>query len=211
MEWVICSPDEYYSLRMKQFIQSECRLPRNQWIYKIIQNNVQDAGERVFINTPAWCLCLDKHRCPCRHTASAPRLPAPHSAVTIFSCSYHRSGEDARYLVVFKNTALKTIRDLAKAHVPMLEQVRERLDAWLREHDPDDYLLYFHFLPSVFQLHLHVRRKSCCRQNVRMQPLQTVIRNLRKTENYYQDALILTKFCKKLQKAETHTKIESNI
>ena len=83
MEWVICSPDEYYSFRMTQFIQSECRLPRNQWIYNIIQNNVQDAGERVFIDTPAWCLCLDKHRCPCRHTANAfSSTPLPGACVS---------------------------------------------------------------------------------------------------------------------------------
>ena len=52
MEWVICSPCEYYSPRMKAFISEECRLPRNQWIYHIIQNNVKHTDERIFLTAP---------------------------------------------------------------------------------------------------------------------------------------------------------------
>ena len=63
MEWVVCSPGEYYSPRMKAFINEECRLPRNQWIYHIIQNNVKHTDERIFLNSTVWCLCLDKQRC----------------------------------------------------------------------------------------------------------------------------------------------------
>ena len=80
MEFVICSPEEYYSSRMKHFIYNECRLPRNQWIYNIIKNNLHDAGERIFINNSAWCLCLDKHRCSCRPAASASFARLPQSA-----------------------------------------------------------------------------------------------------------------------------------
>ncbi len=137
--------------------------------------------------------------------APAARRPPPHRRFD------HRSGDDQRYLVIFKDTALKTIRDLAQTHVPMLEHVRRAVRAWLAHHDPGDYVMYFHFMPSVFQLHLHVRRTTCCRTHVRIQPIQNVIANLRKTPDHYQNALILTKFCKKLQKAETHTKIDLNI
>lgn len=140
-----------------------------------------------------------------RVPARAPR-PPPHASPPL-----HRSGDDQRYLVIFKDTALKTIRDLAGAHVPMLEHVRRAVRAWLDQHDPGDYVMYFHFMPSVFQLHLHVRRSTCCRTHVRIQPIQNVIGNLRKTADHYRNALILTKFCKKLQKAETHTKIDLNI
>jgi hypothetical protein len=122
-----------------------------------------------------------------------------------------RSGDDVRYLVIFRDTALKTIRDLAQKHVAMLEHVKQTVRAWLAQNDPDAYEMYFHFMPSVFQLHLHVRRTASCRQHLRVQPLANVISNLRKTPDHYQNALILTKFCKKLQKAETHTKIELNI
>ena len=72
MECVICSPWEYYSPRMREFIHAECRLPRNQWIYHIIQNNVRDPDERIFLNCDAWCLCLDKHRCALRCARCCP-------------------------------------------------------------------------------------------------------------------------------------------
>ena len=63
MEYVLSSDDEYYSKRMTEFIDSECKLPRNQWIYKIIDNDLEDTDECVFLDCAAWCLCLDKHRC----------------------------------------------------------------------------------------------------------------------------------------------------
>ena len=73
MECVVSAPCEYYSLRMRAFIENECRLPRNQWIYKIIESKLQDTDEQVFLDRPQWCLCLDKHRC----VRARPRPPAP--------------------------------------------------------------------------------------------------------------------------------------
>jgi hypothetical protein len=46
------------------------------------------------------------------------------------------SGEDERYLVIFRNTALKTIRDLTQEHVAMLQDVQDRVGAW----PVDDYV-----------------------------------------------------------------------
>jgi hypothetical protein len=152
-----------------------------------------------------------RRRAPPPPARPPPRRRAPPPARHLTAASTTRSGDDQRYLVIFKDTALKTIRDLAQTHVPMLEHVRRAVRAWLAHHDPGDYVMYFHFMPSVFQLHLHVRRSTCCRTHVRIQPIQNVIANLRKTPDHYQNALILTKFCKKLQKAETHTKIDLNI
>jgi hypothetical protein len=71
MECVVSAPCEYYSLRMRAFIENECRLPRNQWIYKIIDSKLQDTDEKVFLDHPQWCLCLDKHRCSPRARARA--------------------------------------------------------------------------------------------------------------------------------------------
>lgn len=182
MEWVVCSPEEYYSPRMQEFIAHECRLPRNQWIYHIIHNNLHNNDERVFLDCEHWCLCLDKH-----------------------------CGDDRRYLVIFKDCALKTIRDLAHAHVALLEDVRRRVCEWLCENEGGKFAMYFHFMPSVFQLHMHVRRADCCRQHLRVQPLAAVLCNLKKDPCHYQNALILTRFSKKLQRAETHRNIEINI
>jgi hypothetical protein len=63
---------------MRAFIENECRLPRNQWIYKIIESDLEDTDERVFLDRPEWCLCLDKHRSPpaAASGASGPCPPA---------------------------------------------------------------------------------------------------------------------------------------
>ena len=86
MEYVLSSDDEYYSKRMTEFIDNECKLPRNQWIYKIIDNDLEDTDECVFLDCAAWCLCLDKHRyARCRvvprgtvRAAAPPRRAAAH-------------------------------------------------------------------------------------------------------------------------------------
>lgn len=182
MECVVSCPCEFYSSRMQAFIENECRLPRNQWIYKIIQGDLENTDERVFIDRPEWCLCLDKH-----------------------------SGTDVRYLVVFKDTTLKTIRNLAQHHVQMLEDIRAQVLAWLNLQGKEKYNLYFHYMPSIFQLHMHVREKTFFRRHIRIQPLRNVIENLRKDTNHYSNALILTKHCKTIQKSETHKIVGLNI
>jgi len=105
----------------------------------------------------------------------------------------------------------KNIRDLRQHHLSLLSEINTRVRAWLRETQQGCFGMYFHFLPSVFQLHLHVRDKSFSRKHVRMQPLQNVMGNLAKTSMYYKDALIMTKYCKMFQKAETHRKMDINI
>ena len=83
MEYVLSSDDEYYSKHMTEFIDNECRLPRNQWIYKIIDNDLDDTDECVYLDCAAWCLCLDKHRCAprcarCARAARAARAAPAH-------------------------------------------------------------------------------------------------------------------------------------
>jgi hypothetical protein len=182
MECVVSAPCEYYSSRMRAFIENECRLPRNQWIYKIIESDIEDTDERVFLDRPEWCLCLDKH-----------------------------SGTDVRYLVVFKDTTLKTIRDLTQHHVPLLEDIKAQVLAWLRLQNKDTFHMYFHYMPSIFQLHMHVREKTFFRRHIRIQPLHNVVQNLLQNPAHYHDALIITKFCKTLQKSESHKMIGINI
>lgn len=146
---------------------------------------------------------------PLNLRAHASRLPWP--CLTAPASRPRASGNDVRYLVVFKDTTLKTIRDLRPKHLPLLDEIKTRVQAWLCERQKSGFCMYFHYVPSVFQLHLHVREKSSCRQHIRIQPLQNVMNNMTKTPTYYKDALIMTKFCKTLQKAETHRKIEINI
>jgi hypothetical protein len=47
---------------MWAFIDNECKMARNQWIYRIIDSDLEDSDECVFLDYSQWCLCLDKHR-----------------------------------------------------------------------------------------------------------------------------------------------------
>ena len=133
--------------------------------------------EQIFLDYQHWCLCLDKHQ-----------------------------GSDIRYLVVFKDENLKTIRDLRKEHLPLLEEVRSTISRWIQSRHRQKYFLYFHYLPSVFQLHLHVSSNEQHINRKRAQQLSVVIRNLHLDSEYYKKALILTSNCKTMKRAYLNAK-----
>lgn len=147
------------------------------WIFNILKTEI--AGETVYIRTGEWILCLDKHY-----------------------------GTDTRYLVVFKDKTLRTIRDLRMEHVNMLIDMQKQIKHWLDRHAcNDNWEFYFHYMPSVFQLHLHVNTCRAMRNPDRIQPLDVVIQNLKKKSDYYQNALILTRMCKTVKRMQSHRKI----
>jgi len=125
--------------------------------------------EVVMTETAQWLLCLDKH-----------------------------PGEDTRYLVVFRELALKTIRDLRGQDVPMLLEMLASVRAEMLARHPQwaDCQVYFHYYPSVYQLNTHVcegaegasTRKASCRCH----DVGHVVRNLRADPLWYSKALILT-------------------
>ncbi len=181
MDMVVCSPNDFYKSKMNKFITRQCNDISSQWIYQIIDNKLKDTDEVVFHNTPEWVLCLDKH-----------------------------VGQDTRFLIIFKDRSLHTIRDLRQTHVRMLHEIDAFLVQWLGA-ERSKYSFYFHYMPSVFQLHLHITTVYSTRNTVRMQPLHVVIRNIEQDSLYYHKALIYTKYCKTLKKAETHAKIMTHI
>ena len=147
------------------------------WIFNILKADI--AGETVYIRTAHWILCLDKHY-----------------------------GTDVRYLVIFKDKSLRTIRDLRKNHIPMLLTMYKQVKEWLQHHaSTDDWEFYFHYMPSVFQLHLHVNTNRAMRNPDRIQPFNVVLKNVQQNEHYYSEALILTKMCKTVKRMQSHKKI----
>lgn len=114
------------------------------------------------------------------------------------------SCNNSRFLLVFKNTNLKTIRDLRADDVPMLQQINKLLKAYFGAQT----ILYFHYYPSVFQLHLHILQNSeKIRTTERCHFLHHVITNLSKNSNHYEQALILTKLHKNLRPLQIHKTI----
>ena len=178
MEKVICCPHEYYGSQFSQFVENEGRAAKHSWIYDIIARGAASKHERVFIERTQWCLVLDKHH-----------------------------GNDVRYLVVFKDLSLRTIRDLREEHLSLLEDINATVSSWLQLHTKHQYYFYFNYMPSVFQLHLHVNSNTQHINRERAHFLSVVCMNLRKDSEYYMKALILTKLCATIRKGNVHTKL----
>lgn len=179
-DYVICTPESYAS--MHSFIEEECMESSNAWIYNIIEDKWPDTlDEEICLRTSLWSLVKNKHH-----------------------------GNDLRFLVIFHDKSLKTIRNLTQSHVELLQQVQRRVTEYLKSCRLENYVFYFHYLPSVFQLHLHVNSRLSpaftAKPNDRIQPLSCVLSNLKKNSLYYANALILTKHCKTRHRAEIHTK-----
>ena len=52
------------------------------------------------------------------------------------------------------------------------------------------YLMYFHYMPSVFQLHMHVSMRKAP-DSLRVHQVHNVLHNLSQRDKWYKDALIL--------------------
>jgi hypothetical protein len=157
----ICYPEAYYDAGFQKLLVENRR--HNQWIFDLM--TLPDCpGEKIFHDTPDWLLARDLHR-----------------------------GPDNRYLVVFRDKQLFCIRDLRARHVGMLRGLLSFLRQWLPAQEPlmhSKYHMYFHYMPSVFQLHMHVSMRKAP-DSLRAQDVQHVIRNLEHTDTWYQHALIL--------------------
>jgi hypothetical protein len=109
--------------------------------------------------------------------------------------------------VIFKDEDLMTIRDLREQHLPMLEEIYSTVLRWIESKHRQKYFLYFHYMPSVFQLHLHVNSNQQHINASRAHFLSTVLRNLRQNSEHYKTALILSSWCKTMKHTNLHTKL----
>ena len=109
-------------------------------------------------------------------------------------CKNTDKGSD-RYLVIFKDTSLKTIRNLTETHLFLLQEVQSRVEQWLKEkYGENKFLFFFHYMPSVFQLHLHVAAEPPIYENPRIHHLTQVVENIVKDSYHYKHAVIQTTY-----------------
>jgi len=165
----ICSPEHFFDADTQGYIHTRCLDSDKQWIYSLIAGGGAGAGaaEIVFIDAAQWMLCKDIH-----------------------------PGRDMRYLVVFKDPLLTTIRALDRSHLPLLREVRSRVRAFLLQNhtraETAAFQVFFHYMPSVYQLHAHVSAHTLPPQIVRRHYMRDVVRNIAAHSTHYQEALILT-------------------
>ena len=160
--YFICCPEQYYNKATQHAIVANRRHRDQAWIFDLISGAAKHEREVIYIDTDEWLLCS--------HPDS-----------------------DVRFLVVFKDLRLHSIRDLRHKHASVLRDVNRQVTAFLRGRFPKDFpkfKFFFHYLPSVFQLHMHV-----CLQHtgdaLRIHSMQSVIHRLDTDNLWFQKALIL--------------------
>ncbi|XP_003737724.1 m7GpppX diphosphatase isoform X2 [Galendromus occidentalis] len=70
-----------------------------------------------------------------------------------------KSNADLHALVIAHDRTLHSIRDLRREHIPLLENIREKSITLIEEKfglGEDKLLMYFHYPPSYYQLHVHI-------------------------------------------------------
>jgi hypothetical protein len=128
----ICTPEDYFDEDSRARRTQRRAAPEHKWVFDLIAGQATD--EDIFTETADWVLCRDMH-----------------------------VGPEDRFLVVFKDLALHTIRELDHTHVPMLLDLQRQCRGFLQTRFGDEsqaWRLYFNYMPSVLQLHLHVSRSS---------------------------------------------------
>lgn len=161
----ICSPHFYYGEEVQDSINRVTTQAAHQWIY----NLAAQFDEEIYLDEEEWVLAKDKH-----------------------------PGNDLRYLIIFKDRNLKTLRDLRACHLHMLRYVQERsIKAVAQIHGLEvkmarrQWRIFFHYYPSVFQLHAHIVAEPVMRNADRMHDIRHVMRNLEFSSTWYRDALLL--------------------
>ena len=160
----ICCPEQFFCDAFRSKIEANRAHANQQWIFDLIRGEFAPS-EFVFVDEPEWLLVQGNSH----------------------------ASQEVRYLVVFKDKELHTIRDLRQRHLAMLREMWLKVSRFVRvrhAHGHAAFRYYFHYMPSVFQLHLHV----CCNGTAdmnRTHPLSCVMRNIETRDTWYRDALIL--------------------
>lgn len=166
---VQCTPQIAFGDSMQQYIEAQTQAAKKQWVYEIVE------GEREvhsIIHQDADC-------------------------VVVPDIDYNTS-ETANWLVIFKDTSLHSIRDLRGHHVELLQHVRDTALRLMQERlgfSETQVMCYFHYLPSVFQLHLHVCAPYghyTTSDILKIQTIDSVISNLVIDPFFYEKATITT-------------------
>jgi len=201
-ECVVCSPEIYNCEVFQKYIDANCQHVDKQWIYNMIYSQYAPSScEKVYYECADYILARDIH-----------------------------PGQDTRYLVIFKDTRLRTIRDLRGGDVPLLRRIHRQVARFVRERHRNwpGFGVFFHYHPSVYQLHAHIcvsegpgehaggdglcltlRRDSPSENSTnRRHHMAHVIRNLGADGDWYKHALILTSINKYVRHLNLHTPVE---
>lgn len=97
-------------------------------------------------------------------------------------------------LAIVSDESLKSLRDLTKDHLPLLEAINSNCQKILKDNfnfPKHKIRAYIHYLPTFFQFHVHFTHVDNSNESStieRARFLQDVIHNINLDSNYYQKA-----------------------
>lgn len=170
------TPELHASGPVQRFIDQEVNRPSKQWIVNIIEGTQEK--EAVVLRNDDFVLLPDTERV---NRYSPPASTRPHRRIL-------------NWLAIAQDRGLRTLRDLTGDHVPMLKEILHastgaiERDTGIR---PDQVMIYVHYPPSVYQLHIHFSYpygQFGHRDAYRIHSLTAIINNLEIDPLYYAKA-----------------------
>ena len=214
---------------MQTFIHNTRNSPDKQWIFDLIaysNGHESSRKEPIIINCDAWFMChniltkesisvqnIDKQE---KTDSNKDKQEIPDQNKSNNTDSNHntnkrdRYDKEPRYLVIFKDTNLSTLRDLRMKHTGILRHMQEKVLEFLQKHHTKTWHLYrifFHYLPSVFQLHAHVSARRNSLTKSRQHHVTHVLKNLQRDPDFYSKCLIITSLGHQLRRHNLYNEI----
>jgi hypothetical protein len=164
--------DQYWSERAQKYIELQRLDPNKHWIYQIIFDN----KEQEFVK-------MRNHE-----FIILPDIKNKYKHVFF----YHKDTRNLNWMVIITNPDLRSIRDLRKEHLPLLERIKKSAVEQAKIEYPgigeDDIMIYANYPPSIQVLHFHVCfpfLRSSAFDAFHMHSIDSIINNLRLHEDYY--------------------------
>lgn len=170
---VTCTPQIAFGDKMSNYILSQQNNSKKKWIYEILAGTREQ--DSILHDDRDFLLLPDTHAL--------------------------NTNSVTNWLVIFKNPLLKSIRNLNANHIPMLQKCKhicirkltQKTDAV--NFKQNQIMFYFHYLPSIFQLHLHICApygQYTTNDLYKIHPLENVISNLSIDTDYYKKITLST-------------------
>ena len=129
--FILETPTMYYS-KILPYMKRVYKT-NTKWMFDVLENKT---NQTIYTRTPNFVVCRD--------------------------VKWVTNKKEDIYLLAIPDERIMTIRDLRKRHIPLLESMKNEMTriAVAFRLNKDDLVFFFHYMPSIFQLHLH-----CCLKN----------------------------------------------
>eukprot|EP00960_Hanusia_phi_P038760 753585-Hanusia_phi.AAC.3 len=167
---VNCTPSIAFGKPMQDYINGQVSSGKNRWIYEILDGNREN--ESILVETDDFVFLPDTHAI--------------------------NNGRTYNWLAIVKDRSLRTLRDLDARHISMLRKMKMTCVDYIQsvtQHNAHNVMAYVHYLPSVYQLHVHFCAPYGCYTTIdpmKMYPLDSIISNLTIDGAYFKKANITT-------------------